>query len=295
MVGNEADEGSGRKEGEDSKERGEERVVSREQNGRRRRMGLSHGVRRAVLGEFRALRAARRGQLQRGKELFFPPSREFYLGAENSRNAGRAGAFGGGPSLSLTQNGFRLIQRRPNLKKRPRAPPGVAEEAAWDGTKRAPGGRRVLGPHGCALPGSASGQRGYGVMASTLDSESSGPSSSLSGAFTFRPCPVPSTPAARSFEGRVGPSPGPVRLPLQLAPIRHHWQRRSWPFPSIHRRIYFETFKGPSHRVKLSSTTKNTDLLKNVFCSESLKVAPWFFFLFCFATFPFDFCGDTVD
>lgn len=184
-------------------------------------MGLSHGVRRTVLGEFRALRAARRGQLQRGKELFFLPSREFYLGAENSRTAGRAGAFGGGPSLSLTQNGFRLIQRRPNLKKRPRAPPGVAEEAAWDWMKRAPGGRRVLGPRGCTLPGSASGQRGYGVMASTLDSESSCPSSSLSGAFTFRPCPVSFTPA-RSFEGRLGPSPGPVRLPLQLAPIRHH-------------------------------------------------------------------------
>lgn len=135
----------------------------REQNGRwRRRMGQSHRVPRTVLGEFRAPRAAGTGQLQRGKGLFFP-SREFYLGAENSRNAGRAGAFGGGlealPCHSPRMD-FVSIRRRPNLKRRPRAPPGVAEEAAGDGMTGAQAGRRVLGPHGCMWPGSASGERG---------------------------------------------------------------------------------------------------------------------------------------
>lgn len=54
---------------------------SRKQDGRwRRRMGLSYGVPRTVLGEFRAPRAARRGQLQRGKELSPPPHWNFTSG-----------------------------------------------------------------------------------------------------------------------------------------------------------------------------------------------------------------------
>lgn len=99
----------------------------------------------------------------KGERDFFFPSREFYLGAENSRNAGRAGAFGGGlealPCHSPRMD-FVSIRRRPNLKRRPRAPPGVAEEAAGDGMTGAQAGRRVLGPHGCMWPGSASGERG---------------------------------------------------------------------------------------------------------------------------------------
>ena len=51
-------------------------------------------------------------------------------------------------------------------------------------------------------------------MVSALDSESSDPSSSFSGPFTFRLRPVSFTRAARSFEGRVL---DPVRLPLQPA------------------------------------------------------------------------------
>lgn len=99
----------------------------------------------------------------KGERDFFFPSREFYLGAENSRNAGRAGAFGGGlealPCHSPRMD-FVSIRRRPNLKRRPRAPPGVAEEAAGDGMTGAQAGRRVLGPHGCVWPGLASGERG---------------------------------------------------------------------------------------------------------------------------------------
>ena len=50
--------------------------------------------------------------------------RGFYLWVKNSRNAGRAGAFGGGPknpTLLFTPNGFLLFGRSPNLKRRLRA------------------------------------------------------------------------------------------------------------------------------------------------------------------------------
>ena len=58
----------------------------------------SHEVPRALLRIFRASWAAGRGQLQRGRDFFFFFAwREFYLRAENSRNAGHnIGAFSGG-------------------------------------------------------------------------------------------------------------------------------------------------------------------------------------------------------
>lgn len=74
------------------------------------------------------------------------------------------------------------------------APPGVvAEEAGWGRPRSAPGGRRGLGP--ARARGAAWGLaqqrdpvnygRFHGVMVSTLDSESSDPSSSLGGTSPF--------------------------------------------------------------------------------------------------------------
>lgn len=98
------------------------------------REGTSHEVPRALLGTFRVPRAAGRGRLQRGKGHFFFPWREFYLRAENSPNAGGAGAFRGGlkvpPCRSPRMDFNSLHDVQTSRDGRGPAPPGVTEEAA---------------------------------------------------------------------------------------------------------------------------------------------------------------------
>lgn len=87
--------------------------------------------------------------LAKREGTFFFSWREFYLRAENSRNAGRADAFGGGlkapprrsPGMGLLP--FHHVQScRDGRRPASQAPPGVVEEAAGGGVTRAPGGRR---------------------------------------------------------------------------------------------------------------------------------------------------------
>ena len=158
---------------------------------------------------------SRKRTTSKGKGTFFFPSREFYLGAENSRNADRAGAFGGGlealPCHSPRMD-FVSIRRRPNLEKTAAGAPG---RRGGSGSWWSPGREAGLGPARLRVAWLSLGRtRRPWVTVSTLDSESSDPSSSFSGPFTFRPRPVSFTRAARSFEGRVL---DPVRLPLQPA------------------------------------------------------------------------------